>query len=816
MFQMEPEVHGHVQQGTGAPVIFVGQPAGLELESFSGGQESYLGHFSIVAGAYNLLVTGKIATIVIAAALPLAALDLRQATIGLRPGAPAVEKKAAETIAQEIEKRTQLRLGLNSGGAGAPAVEIGRGSGPAEGFSIAVTANGVTIRGNDDRGVIFGAGYFLRQLDMSRQHLEIADGLNVTTAPKIPIRGHQLGYRPKTNAYDGWSVPMWEQYIRELAIFGANTIELIPPRSDDAPDSPHFPLPQMEMMTEMSRIANEYALDVSVWYPAMDPDYSDPKTVESALDEWGAVFRRLPRIDAVFVPGGDPGHTEPKYLMALLEKQAVNLRRYHPKAQVWISPQSFDKAWLDEFIGILEKEPAWLTGVVFGPQVRGSIADLRERVPKRYPIRFYPDITHSMHSEFPVPGWDYAFAATEGREPINPRPVGEAAIFRRYVPYSTGFVTYSEGCNDDVNKFVWSGLGWNPEANVTDLLRDYSRFFIGSDASEGFAQGLLALERNWGGGDAEVTLAQFQTMERRATPQQRLNWRFQEALYRAYYDAFVRRREATENEQERRANSVLQSAARAGSLAAMAGAEAILSESAGSGDLRARVFELAEALFQSIHMQLSVPRYQAIAIGRGANLDAIDFALNDRVWLKNQFGEIRRLPDEKARLARIGRILDWTNPGPGGFYDDLGDAARQPHLVPGETFERDPDFLQSPLTGFGELPEQGWRVSWFTDAETLGDTPLRMHYGDLNRTAQYAVRVVYGGDAPKVPVRLVANGSYEIHPFREKPAPVAPVEFDIPRAATARGDLTLEWTKPPGGGGNGRGVQVCEVWLLRK
>ena len=105
---------------------------------------------------------------------------------------------------------------------------------------------------------------------------------------------------------------MWEQYIRDLAVFGTNAIELIPPRSDDAADSPHFPLPPMQMMTEMSRLANEYGLDVWIWYPAMDKDYSDPATVEFALKEWGEVFRQLPRIDAVFVPGGDPGHTQPK------------------------------------------------------------------------------------------------------------------------------------------------------------------------------------------------------------------------------------------------------------------------------------------------------------------------------------------------------------------------------------------------------------------------------------------------------------------------------------------------------------------------
>ena len=97
-----------------------------------------------------------------------------------------------------------------------------------------------------------------------------------------------------------------------------------------------------KMMIEMSRLANEYGLDVWIWYPAMDADYSDPKTVEFALKEWGEVFRQLPRIDAVFVPGGDPGHTEPKHLMALLEKQTAVLHRYHPKAQMWVSPQSFD------------------------------------------------------------------------------------------------------------------------------------------------------------------------------------------------------------------------------------------------------------------------------------------------------------------------------------------------------------------------------------------------------------------------------------------------------------------------------------------
>ena len=50
-------------------------------------------------------------------------------------------------------------------------------------------------------------------------------------------------------------------------------------------------------------------------------------------------------------------------------------------------------------------------------------------------------------------------------------------------------------------------------------------------------------------------------------------------------------------------------------------------------------------------MQLSVPKYKAIAVDRGANLDTIDYPLNSRFWLKEQFAQIRGLPSEAERLA---------------------------------------------------------------------------------------------------------------------------------------------------------------------
>src|SRR5579871_1416940 len=755
-----------------------------------------------------------------------AELDLTQARIAAPSALSKQEAKAIEMLRDEVEKRTLIRLSLGVRGDG-PAISISRGTGPADGYSLKTAGGRVSISANDARGMLFGVGRLLRELHMRRGRITIADDLNVTTAPKYSLRGHQLGYRPKTNSYDGWSVALWEQYIRDLAVFGTNAAELIPPRSDDARDSPLFPLPPMQMMVEMSRLLDAYGLDVWIWYPALDADYTDPKTVESALHEWGAVFEKLPRIDAVFVPGGDPGHTQPKVLMALLEKQTHVLHRYHPKAQMWVSPQGFNQQWLDEFLEILTREqPAWLSGVVFGPQERISLAGLRAKVPRHYPIRHYPDITHSLQCQYPVPDWDVAYAMTEARETINPRPVDESNIFRLLQPYTIGFLTYSEGCNDDVNKFVWSALGWNPDAKPIDILRDYSRYFIGERYRDSFAQGLLALERNWRGPLAtntgvETTLQQFQEMERSASPQLRANWRFQQALYRAYYDAYVRSRLLYETQLESQAMFELRNAKTVGPATAMARAEELLDRSAVERvqpAWRARIFELAEALFQSIHMQLSVPRYQAISVDRGANLDTVDTPLNSRSWLKQQFAAIRRMTDEKEQFQSLDALANWTDPGPGGYYDDLGNLSQQPHLVRGLGYEKDPAFLQSSLVGFSG--RAAWRSSWWTHAESLVDAPLRMHYDGLDPGAAYKIRVVYAGDSPSVKIRLAAgdtaNGTLEIHPLLQKPMPVRPLEFDIPRQATGKGELDLSWSREPGLGGNGRGVQVAEVWLIKK
>src|SRR4051794_1843939 len=735
--------------------------------------------------------------------------DLKTCVIVTAEGASERERKAATALAEEVQKRSQLRWQIQSKppsgsdaviylatrnsarklGSQVAAAAAATRLGP-DGFTIASGSGSggrwISIVGADERGLLFGVGKLLRTASFGRQTASLNTRLvNGSTSPKYPLRGHQLGYRPKTNAYDAWDVATWDQYIRDLAMFGTNAIELLPPRSDDEPDSPHFPLPPEQMMIEMSRICDSYGLDVWIWYPAMDPDYADPATVASALKEWEHFYQVVPRIDAIFVPGGDPGHTEPKAMLAFLEKQKASLRRFHPRAQMWMSPQGFNEAWMNDFFSLVagSHTATWLDGVVFGPQSRLGLPEFRKRMPKNYPVRFYPDITHSVQSQYPVPNWDIAYALTEGREVINPRPQDQANILRRLSPDTIGFITYSEGCNDDVNKVVWSLLGWDPNMSVMDSLRDFSRYFFGHAYAEGMAQGLQNLEYNWRGplatnSSVAVTLARFRDIERSASPMLLENWRFQQALYRAYYDASVRSRLIAETDALQKATDCLASMEEIGwapqpqDISQHPGPapangldpgvlldeashilDRTLLEPAGAA-LRTRVRELGEALLQSIHMQLAVDRYQGEAVNRAANLETLETPVTDVPWLREQIQSIRKLTTANEQVSAVRQLLARTDPGPGGFYDEPGNPSNRPHVVTGPGNEADPEFRQSVLTGFNYPDRLGATapIAWKQWGGSLFDAPLRMRYKDLDPRAQYRIRVVYSPEARRVKI----------------------------------------------------------------
>jgi len=787
-----------------------------------------------------------------------APMDVSHATIVCLDTDNRLLMKTADVLREEVEKRTRLCWDAAPSWEPGPAPVIALGVakdlallpqglraaladsstlGP-DGYQLRVFPHdaAIVILGHDARGALYGAGKLLRKMTMRPGMASVPDTLSIATTPRYPIRGHQLGYRPKTNSYDAWSVAQFEQYIRELALFGANSIEIMPPKTDDDPSSPHMKLPAIEMIGQQSRICDSYGLDVWMWYPNMGSaeQFSDPERIDQELAERRHVFQSVPRLDALFVPGGDPGNLEPDILFAWLEKVAAVLHEQHPAAKIWVSPQVFRPrpAWFDAFYAHVNEHKPWFGGVVFGPWVKMPLPEIRQRVDADIPIRRYPDITHSLSCQYPVPRWDLAYAITLGRECINPRPVDEKTIHNAFDEYAQGSISYSEGTNDDVNKFVWSDQDWDPATPVIETLRDYARLFVGPDEAEPVAQGLLALEGNLRGpllvnGGVARTLQQWQQIEAHASERAQRNFRFQMGLLRACYDASVQRRLIRETDLEQQARAVLASASRLGAGEAISRAKRVLERAEkklAATPLRQRCVEMADDLFVSIGAQLTVEKHGAME-GRGNFIDNIDRPLNDAPWLLDQLAQAQKLATESQRLARIRTILHRQDPGPAGFYDDCGSPQSWQRVVAGKRWAEDPGSLASPRVSFGVgLRGQQWvhvvtargfagqavPRTWMHGLTSLYEQPLEMNYQPLDPEANYSLRVSYTGRL-RSKMKLVADGKFLIHDFiRTGVRPMA--TFDLPRAATADGAVRLKWTCGEGE----RGSQVSEIWLIRK
>lgn len=143
------------------------------------------------------------------------------------------------------------------------------------------------------------------------------------------------------------------------------------------------------------------------------------------------------------------------------------------------------------FYKYVNRKPRWLGGVVFAPWLKTPLPEMRKIVDKELKIRRYPDITHNVVCQYPVRNWDLALALTLHRECFNPRPVAMKKIHNALDEYACGSLTYSEGINDDINKFVWGDQDWDTDMTVIETLGDYCRLFISPKFSDELAQGFM-------------------------------------------------------------------------------------------------------------------------------------------------------------------------------------------------------------------------------------------------------------------------------------------------------------------------------------
>ncbi|HBL40688.1 MAG TPA: hypothetical protein DDY98_03605, partial [Ruminococcaceae bacterium] len=579
-------------------------------------------------------------------------------------------EKVAELFGNEIE----LRTGLRPFEGGSPSIRFCTDASlPSKDcYRIEQDDRNLTFTAQGIRGLIYAYSLFLRKCVFHGSRITLTKNLDGFYEPDKRIRGHQCGYRTCPNTYDAWGKEEYARFYLDIMAFGCNTCEHIPTEPFN-PNNPVMKYNPLDVAVWASELADEVDLDVSCWYP----NEGDEEENEAlALERRSAVLDAMPRIDAIFPPGGDPGEMDGDAFIKRCVAFSKLLKEKKPNAQMWPSAQAphSKPTWAEDFLHELNKLPDEIDGVIMGPNHAFPLDEMRRKVPMKYPIRFYPDITHNVRCEYPVhferDDWHYALASTLSRESVNPRPTEFRMLHRLTRPYLVGSVSYSEGVNDDVNKAVWSNMDFFPEVSLNETLCDYARFFLWQADAQRIADGIFGLERNWEGDPAEnphieSTLKIFEE-EAEHAPELMNNWRFVLLLFRARCDAIVRRRRVFE--------LGLIDEAKTAAQGDFAQAKAILKTDFEQEyyQIRASVGQLADRLFEQIGIQLDVENYGASGWERGATLDTVDRPITDRAWLLNRFDYADTLA-ESEQADFLARVFNRNKLNKGEYYFSLAE-----------------------------------------------------------------------------------------------------------------------------------------------
>lgn len=266
-----------------------------------------------------------------------------------------------------------------------------------------------------------------------------------------------------------------------------------------------------------------------------------------------------------------------------------------------------------------------------------------------------------------------------------------------------------------------------------------------------------------------------------------------------------------EQKLEREAEAALAEAAVITADAAMEEAKATLARAdthRPRPELREKIEKLCADLYESIGYQSSVEKYGANNPQRSAVLDFVDHPLNNRWWLEDQFAEIQNLRPEEKKLARLETIRAWENPGPGSFYDDIGNVSKSDRVLRGEALATDPLMIRNPNPDFMWWDNGLTRVrqSWISKM----DWPIGLRYDGLDSGSDYLLRTTgYAQCLPRV------NGIL-LKPTLDGKDIGEIKEFSVPKELLPEGTILLTFDKPHEPGVNWRQAsRLSEVWLIK-
>ncbi|WP_018626439.1 hypothetical protein [Niabella aurantiaca] len=667
------------------------------------------------------------------------------------------------------------------------------------------------ISGNDDRGVLYGVGYLLRKSGIANNAILFHYSGNVYSHPEKEYRGIGLRANVKYESFED-RLRYFDDYVKDLVLFGLNSVDLT-----------------IGYNPEYIKTAMSYGLKIGIVSFDNGKDFVTTEGVYNELRKREQFFEACPRIDNYTIKSGDPGNLSAKDFFEFTKKEIILLKKYHPEAKVWIAPQKFNggtRSYFDEFITEILKYD-WIDGLVYGPWARFSLDAYRSKLGGSKSIRHFVDIGHIYSAQYPINYLDLPWAISYGRIVINPRPVAMKNIHDRLSAGTVGSIQYSEGSNDDVNKFVWTSLEWNPGADIDDVLLDYSRFFIGPGYAGDFCRGLKYEEASLEGridsnrsvNKAYAIFGKLDADTKNGSDVYHQT-RYRMGLLRAFFDQYVKLRYLYETQVEREFVNYLRTS---GGGFKKAVALEILNRENPSSEFRS----LKEKCHKLYSLVYTGEEGMWTDEGQKCILNAqMDLPLNNRDWYLYKLSGFNNEGKETAKEAKILKELRAVaSKDQRGAYFNLGSFENGLIEDAGSGYGDDPYYLMHPYIGYGvqmdrfritrkDFNNRPIRNEWLTQLGRYYDEPLQLEFPIKHPEEKYKLNITYAGEATryKVKVRLIANGSYVVHDFMTLSPDKYAYQFKIPPRLYKDGKITLTWICGPGE----RGVNVAEVFFEKE
>ena len=495
----------------------------------------------------------------------LAAVPVPSVRVVLPGDAGVITRRAAGILGRQITERCGAKV-LTVGEA-AWSVELGLEAGiGTEGYKITDGPGGsVRILGNDERGLLYGVGRFLRS---SRYD---GDGFTPgtwrgTSVPRCPMRGIYLATH-FNNYYEAASPEELDHYVEDLALWGFNLLALAYPHWQYASYDDPAARKMAEHLRRTMRVAKQVGMHVSVGdalnggftstpkemrgTPVPDPlgrhgnfgvnlCPSKPAAREQLLKNWEQLLDEFadPGLDCItywpYDEGGcgcqDCWPWGARGYLSLSRAVSALARKKCPHIKVIVSTWTFDTPPAGEWEALnqaLAADKSWADYIQADAHEDFPRFPLERGVPGNLPLLNFPEI--SMWGQSPWGGYG-----------ANPLPARLQRLWNQTQRKLSGGTPYSEGIYEDINKAICSQFYWDPERQAIETVREYAAFEYSPVVADDLVKVVEAFEKNHLrkeiGPSAEEAFDCVKSMETKLTPQARAAWRWRIVYLRALID----------------------------------------------------------------------------------------------------------------------------------------------------------------------------------------------------------------------------------------------------------------------------------------